>query len=96
MIGGPEYSKYVLPYTLKGATVDMCYPKEGAFAGVNCQILVKNAPNQDLGAAFMNRMLEPSVQQGLAEAALAAPRSWFGAFLTSIWQLTPANAPSFG
>ena len=73
MIGGPEYSKYVLPYTLKGATVDMCYPKEGAFAGVNCQILVKNGPEQDLGAAFMNRMLEPAVQQGLAEAALAAP-----------------------
>ena len=73
MIGGPEYSKYVLPYTMKGATVDMCYPKEGAFAGVNCQILVKNGPEPDLGAAFMNRMLEPAVQQGLAEAALAAP-----------------------
>ena len=27
MIGGPEYSKYVLPYTMKGATVDMCYPE---------------------------------------------------------------------
>jgi putative spermidine/putrescine transport system substrate-binding protein len=72
-IGGPEYSKYVYPYTLKGARVDMCFPKEGAFAGVNCQILVKNAENQDLGAAFMNRMLDPGVQQGLAEAALAAP-----------------------
>lgn len=72
-IGGPEYSKYVYPYKIKGAEIDMCFPKEGAFAGVNCQILVKNAPNADLGAAFMNYMLEPSVQQGLAEAALAAP-----------------------
>ncbi|TCK30383.1 putative spermidine/putrescine transport system substrate-binding protein [Ancylobacter aquaticus] len=72
-IGGPEYSKYVYPYKLKGASIDMCYPKEGAFAGVNCQILVKNAPNADLGAEFMNRMLDPAVQQGLAETALAAP-----------------------
>lgn len=72
-IGGPEYSKYVYPYKLKGANIDMCFPKEGAFAGVNCQILVKNAPNQDLGAEFMNRMLSPEVQQGLAEAATASP-----------------------
>lgn len=72
-IGGPEYSKYVYPYKMKGAPIEMCFPKEGAFAGVNCQVLVKNAPAADLGAAFMNRMLEPSVQQGLAEAALAAP-----------------------
>ena len=34
---------------------------------------MKNAPNADLGAEFMNRMLSPAIQQGLAEAALAAP-----------------------
>jgi putative spermidine/putrescine transport system substrate-binding protein len=72
-IGGIEYSKYVLPYTVKGASIDMCYPKEGAFAGVNCQVLVKGAPNAELGAEFMNRMLSPTVQQALAEVALAAP-----------------------
>jgi putative spermidine/putrescine transport system substrate-binding protein len=72
-LGGPEYSKYVYPYMLKGADLDMCFPKEGAFAGVNCQVLVKGAPNQDLGAEFMNRMLDPKVQQPLAEVALAAP-----------------------
>ena len=72
-IGGIEYSKYVLPYTVKGASIDMCYPKEGAFAGVNCQVLVKGAPNAELGAEFMNRMLSPGVQQALAEVALAAP-----------------------
>jgi putative spermidine/putrescine transport system substrate-binding protein len=71
--GGPEYSKYVYPYMLKGASLDMSFPKEGAFAGVNCQVLVKGAPNRDLGAEFMNRMLDPKVQQQLAEAALAAP-----------------------
>ena len=29
VIGGPEYSKYVYPYKLKGASIDMCFPKEG-------------------------------------------------------------------
>lgn len=72
-LGGIEYSKYVLPYTRRGASVDMCYPKEGAFAGVNCQVLVKGAPNPELGAEWMNRMLSPAVQQPLAEVSLAAP-----------------------
>lgn len=73
VVGGPEYSKYVYSYMMKGASLDMCFPREGAFAGVNCQVLVKNAPNQQLGVDFMNRMLDPKVQQGLAEAAFAAP-----------------------
>ena len=72
-LGGIEYSKYVLPYTVKGASIEMCYPKEGAFAGVNCQVLVKGAPNPELGAEWMNRMLSPEVQQPLAEVSLAAP-----------------------
>ena len=72
-LGGIEYSKYVLPYTRQGASIDMCYPKEGAFAGVNCQVLVKGAPNPELGAEWMNRMLSPDVQQPLAEVSLAAP-----------------------
>ncbi len=72
-IGGIEYSKYVYPYTLQGASIDMSFPKEGAFAGVNCQVLVKGAPNQDLGAAFMNYMLDPKVQQPMSEFSLAAP-----------------------
>ena len=50
----------------------MVFPKEGTFAGINCLSLVKGAPEPELGAAFINRMLEPSVQQGLAEATLTA------------------------
>jgi putative spermidine/putrescine transport system substrate-binding protein len=37
------------------------------------QGLVKGAPNQDLGVAFMNYMLDPVVQKPLAEFSLAAP-----------------------
>lgn len=68
-----DYSKWVYPYTIKGAAIDMAYPKEGTWAGVNCMVLVKGAPHQDLGAAFMDRMLDAKAQAGLAKFALAAP-----------------------
>ena len=51
----------------------MCFPREGTFAGVNCLSFVKGAPEPDLAAAFINRMLDPGVQQGLATATLTAP-----------------------
>lgn len=70
---GIDYSKWVYPYTIQGAPIDMTYPKEGTWAGVNCQTLVKGAPNQDLGAAFMDKMLDPKVQLELAKFSLAAP-----------------------
>jgi putative spermidine/putrescine transport system substrate-binding protein len=72
-IAGMFYSKSVYPYTAKGAPVDMCFPREGTFAGINCLTLVKNAPEPELGMAFIDWMLDPTVQQGLAEASLAAP-----------------------
>jgi putative spermidine/putrescine transport system substrate-binding protein len=72
-IAGLSFSKSVYPYTVKGAPIDMCFPREGTFAGINCLALVKGAPDRELGIAFINRMLDPAVQQGLAEATLAAP-----------------------
>ena len=72
-IAGLSFSKSVYPYTVKGAPIDMCFPREGTFAGINCMTLVKGAPDRELGIAFINRMFEPAVQQGLAEATLAAP-----------------------
>ena len=71
-VGGIDYSKNIYPYTVAGAPIDMVFPKEGTFAGINCLSFVKNAPEPELGAAFINRMLEPSVQQGLAEATFTA------------------------
>src|SRR3954454_6826044 len=70
---GLAFSKTVYPYTVKGAPIDLCFPKEGTFAGINCLTLVKGAPDRELGIAFINRMLDPAVQQGLAEATFAAP-----------------------
>ncbi len=72
-VGGIEYSKNIYPYTVAGAPIDMIFPKEGTFAGINCLSFVKGAPEPELGAAFINRMLDPAVQQGLAEATLTAP-----------------------
>lgn len=72
-IGGIEYSKAIYPHTAKGIPLDMAFPREGAFTGVNGVTLVKNAPQPELGCAFINRLLEPSVQQMLAEATLSAP-----------------------
>jgi putative spermidine/putrescine transport system substrate-binding protein len=72
-IAGIVYSKSLYPYTVKGAPIDMCYPREGTFVGINCLTLVKGAPDRELGIAFINRMLDPAVQQGLAEATYTAP-----------------------
>ena len=58
-----EYSKLVYPYKIKKAPVDMNIPKEGAFAAVNCVTMVKNGPNPDLAAAFVNRLLDPMEQK---------------------------------
>jgi putative spermidine/putrescine transport system substrate-binding protein len=72
-LAGIEYSKNLYPYTVQGAPLDMCFPKEGTFAGINCLSFVKGGPEPELAAAFINRMLEPSVQQGLAAATLTSP-----------------------
>jgi putative spermidine/putrescine transport system substrate-binding protein len=72
-IAGIEYSKLIYPYKLKKAPVDMNIPREGAFAAVNCVTMVKNGPHPELAAAFVNRLLDASVQKPLAEFTVAAP-----------------------
>lgn len=70
---GMFYSKSVNPYTMQGAPIAMCYPKEGTFAGINTVTLVKNGPEREMALAFINWMLSPEIQQLLAEQTLAAP-----------------------
>jgi putative spermidine/putrescine transport system substrate-binding protein len=72
-VAGPDFSKSVLPYVVKGAPISLSRPKEGSFAGVNCMTLVKGAPEPDLGAAFIDRMLSAEIQKGLAETTYTAP-----------------------
>jgi putative spermidine/putrescine transport system substrate-binding protein len=72
-VGGPDFSKNVLPYVMKGTPIAQSRPSEGSFAGVNCLTLVKGAPEPDLGAAFIDWVLSPTVQKGMAEYTVAAP-----------------------
>jgi putative spermidine/putrescine transport system substrate-binding protein len=72
-IAGIEYSKLIYPYKLKKAPVDMNIPREGAFAAVNCVTQVKNGPQPEIAAAFVNRLLDAAVQKALAEFTVAAP-----------------------
>jgi putative spermidine/putrescine transport system substrate-binding protein len=72
-IGGIEYSKAIYPHTAKGMPLDMTFPKEGAFTGINSMTLVKNAPEPELACALINRILEPSVAKMLSEQTLSAP-----------------------
>jgi putative spermidine/putrescine transport system substrate-binding protein len=72
-VAGPDFSKSVLPVIAKGAPLIQATPSEGAFAGVNTVTLVKGSPEPDLGAAFIDFMLSPEMQKGLAEYTVAAP-----------------------
>jgi putative spermidine/putrescine transport system substrate-binding protein len=72
-VAGIFYSKSVYPYTVKGAPIDMCFPREGTFAGVNCLSLVKNGPERELAIAFIDWMLDPEMQKLLAAETLTAP-----------------------
>lgn len=72
-IGGIEYSKSIYPHAAKGVPLDMAPLKEGSFTGINSLTLVKNAPEPELGAAFINHMLQPSVLQMLSEKTFGAP-----------------------
>lgn len=72
-IAGIFYSKSVYPYTVKGAPVDMCFPREGTFAGINTVTLVKNGPEREIAIAFIDWMLSPDMQHLLAEETLTAP-----------------------
>lgn len=72
-VGGPDFSKNILPYTQKGAPIAQSKPAEGSFAGVNTMTFVKGCPEPDLAAAFIDFVLSTQVQKGLAEYTIAAP-----------------------
>lgn len=70
---GPMYSKFIWPYIDRGLPASHMVPKEGAFAGLNAQTLVKGGPSPDLGAAFINEMLSEESQEMLATKLSIAP-----------------------
>jgi len=70
---GPLYSKAIWPYIDRGLPATHIAPQEGAFAGLNCQTLVKGGPHPELGAAFINDMLSADTQRMLASQLIVAP-----------------------
>ncbi len=72
-IGGIEYSKSIYSHAAKGVPIDMARLKEGSFTGISSMTLVKNAPEPELGAAFINHIMQPSVLEMLSSRTYGAP-----------------------
>jgi len=56
---GPFYASTIWPCIDEGLPAKHIIPKEGAFAGLGCQTLVKGGPYPELGAVFSNEVLSP-------------------------------------
>jgi len=72
-VGGIDYSKSVYPHAARGVPIDMAPLKEGFFTGINSMTLANNAPEPELGAAFIDFMLQPSVMKSLSSQTFGAP-----------------------
>jgi len=72
-VGGIDYSKSVYPHAAKGVPLDMAPLKEGFFTGINSMTIAKNAPEPELGMAFINFMLQPTVMHMLSSQTFGAP-----------------------
>ena len=73
VILAPLYSKFIWPYIDRGLPAKHVIPAEGAFAGLNCQTLVKGGPHPELGAALINEVLSVESQTLLAKKLTIAP-----------------------
>ncbi len=67
----PFYAKNVFRHADAGAKINLTVPKEGGFVGLNGAALIRNAPEADLGAEFIDFGLTPEVQRALAEGCIA-------------------------
>lgn len=72
-IAAPFYGKNINRFARDGAPVGLSLPKEGPFAGINGACLVKNAPEPELAAQFLNYGLRAEVQSSLSREAISGP-----------------------
>jgi putative spermidine/putrescine transport system substrate-binding protein len=70
-LAAPFYAKNVFRHADSGAPINLTIPVEGGFAALNGAALVKNAPEPELGAKFINFGLTEEVQKALAEGCIA-------------------------
>jgi putative spermidine/putrescine transport system substrate-binding protein len=70
---GPFYSGQIWPYVDQGLPANHVVPKEGGFAGLSCQTLVHGGPHPELGAEFINEILDVEMQAMLAKKLSNGP-----------------------
>lgn len=91
MLAG-QFSSYTMPRKADGAAIDLAAPKEGIFAMPSGICLVKDGPNPDLAAAYVNEMLGAEMQAILAKTTYALPAN---TEVTGI-DIAPAGIEVFG
>ena len=72
MLAG-SFSSYALPRKVEGVPVDLAAPAEGIFAMPSGICLVKDGPNPELAAAYVNEMLSAELQLQLATFSSSVP-----------------------
>jgi putative spermidine/putrescine transport system substrate-binding protein len=70
---GPFYSGTIWPYIDEGLPANHIVPREGGFAGLSCQTLVNGGPYPELGAEFINEILDAETQAMLCKKLSNAP-----------------------
>lgn len=79
----------------QGVPIDVAHPREGAFAMPNAMALVKNAPNAELGALFINEFLGDAYQSRIAEVFNANPVVATAAVPAGFTRETSLHAPDW-
>jgi putative spermidine/putrescine transport system substrate-binding protein len=75
---GPYYGHNIWPYIDQGLQANHIIPEEGAFAGLSCQTLVHGGPYPELGAEFINEILDLETQAMMSKKLSNVPRSCKG------------------
>jgi putative spermidine/putrescine transport system substrate-binding protein len=91
MLAG-QFSSYAMPRKAEGAAIDLAAPKEGIFAMPSGICLVKDGPNAELAAAYVNEMLGAEMQGILAKQTYALPAN---TEVTGV-DIAPAGIEVFG
>jgi putative spermidine/putrescine transport system substrate-binding protein len=73
VLAGPFYSGNIYPYIDKGLPANHIIPKEGGFTGLGCQTIVHGGPYPELGAVFINEILDPEMQAMMAKHLSDSP-----------------------
>jgi len=95
-LAAPFYAKNIFRHADSGAPVGLTVPKEGGFAALNGAALVRNAPEADLGAQFINFGLTAEVQKALAEGCIAGSANRTVQLPASMADRAPVNAEALG